>query len=428
MSTRMPADRQTAALAQRPHPTAAGIRRDSLASLQRAAEAGPAARRLQTLQAAANSPSNLSVAGRLHAVSPDGAVLQRAEVDVSGGKFVADDSDYYAISETKGKFPKRGARMILKFFPDATLDAEEVSLVQTTNSTIANQTNPNVPDQTESLLDERRTKGGTAIDQQIFLPEERNLFGRVVKPEHTNLDPRYHEERMSVEEPLANPRGRPSGGQAAVKSEGAWTRHAMVKDEPGHTTKPGDVLTGAESFEVAAMADGSDFVGSVRWGWRMTGDNKAELAPAAIEQVSYGSASEEFIEAAEAWNSMPVFDPKTGQIHSTIQLPTAKFRVAARMQTWLRAMFNTYPNLQQHHLDTITDTDIGEFILTGGIPRWETDLKPKGPKFNQPILQLTLRDMLKVYPQGEQYLPDLTDAEIGEFVGTGQIGKWEAMV
>lgn len=415
---------KTHARTRRNAPASGRFAMASKTNLQRSADESVSALQLQTMQNAADQfagPLQMqpAVAGQ--------SVIQLAKVSVSGGQFEAEEGSYYAINEAKTRNPKRGARMVLNFYPKQKLAASEVSLVQTTNSTITNKTDPHVPDQTESLLDDRRTNAGSAIDQQIFLPEERNMFGGLVKPKRTNLDPRYHEERGSVDEPLANPRGRPSGGQAAVKSDGVWSRYAMIKDEPGHNTTPGDVLTGAETFEVAAMTDGSEFVGSVRWGWRMTGDNKAVLDPDHIAVVNYGGASDEFIKAADAWNKMPVVDPETGKISETIKLPTPRFKSSARMMMWLQAMFKTYPNLQQMHLDTVTDADIGAFVLTGVIARWETAKGSDGGKFNEPILQRTLRDLLTVYPQGEQYLSDVTNAEIGEFMATGEIARWEAM-
>lgn len=69
------------------------------------------------------------------------------------------------------------------------------------------------------------------------------------------------------------------------------------------------------------MADGNKFVGSIRWGWKVDGQNP-QLEPAAIEKVADGSASLEFFRAAEAWNKMKVKDLADPNVtHQTIQLP-----------------------------------------------------------------------------------------------------------
>ena len=266
-------------------------------------------------------------------------LTQLKRVDVSGGTF---EDVTYITNDSNGKLKHRGAKMHLKFEPAEGLDAEEVSLVQTTNSKLQNETHPDNPDQEESLLDERRTKKGTAIDQQIYLPEQeiqkpkKGVFPPQMETHKkgvmTNLDPRYHEERTTLAEPLYDPKGvflQP--GQAAVKIDAEvlkmndetypW-RPAYLKDMPGQTVESDDVLTGGERFEVAALADGKEYIGSISWGWKIDDSTgMTVLDPSEIKLESRGSASLEFNLAAEAWNKMPVPDLETGELMETIKLP-----------------------------------------------------------------------------------------------------------
>jgi len=118
-----------------------------------------------------------------HAVSrmlaPGPAVVQRVEVKVAGGTFKDDLGDGYVAYNVKDdRLWEHGAQMSqLEFRPDVNLTnksnqkATEVSLVQTTNSSVRQKgQTKEVKDQPESLLDKRRTESGAAIDQQIFLP------------------------------------------------------------------------------------------------------------------------------------------------------------------------------------------------------------------------------------------------------------------
>lgn len=353
---------------------------------------------------------NAAVAKTLTASPPDVRAIQRKTVKVAGGTF-ADDTigdGYKAVNEKddglRGKMVITGAQMELEFLPHKELEAEEVSLVQTTNSTVENL-DEEIPDQPQSMLKERRTAAGSAVDQELYVKTEKphwasadlkvifaaqrgksqapatnelikncfNFFdtGRgkgntaparfgawsatslstklknaagsepaaTVKnalwratevianqSREVNLDPRYHEERTSVEQFMVSPKPRDdasgSTGWAALKVNGAWRSGAALRDRPSHTRPEGQRLVGGEHFEVAAMADGRKFLGSVRWGWKIANECSV-LDPAQIELVSKASASEDLFEAAEKWNAMRIPDPVTkGKSYTPIQLPT----------------------------------------------------------------------------------------------------------
>jgi len=480
-------------------------------------------------RAAAHSADTMSPSGArcapLRGVGQPEAPIQRKTIAVAGGDFRDDliGQGYKAYNEReddiRGSFLKVGAQMELAFIPRPSLQAKEVSLVQTTNSTVHNVTNPHVPDQRESLLDQRRTHGGSAIDQQIYLKKpadqqiwqsallraqfatmaasgaiaETNLlladllayftngagsangavptFGpksptsiktkltkargaeggdgapatlrngiaevfRIIEAQtkSVNLDPRYSEERSSANAPLKAPRAigqeRGSGGWTAVKQGNVWATNAALRDQPGHKIALNDQVVGSEHFETAAMADGTEFVGSIRWGFRIEG-GRAVLDPPAIERVNAGSASGEFFAAAEAWNAMAVPDPVTGLAHRTMQLPTLasmkRVKVSRRLTMWVTAALKRYPNAQQEHFDALTDEQIGDYLLTGKIAAWESNLEAASTQENEPVMARTVNDLLEAYPQGDQYLGSLTAAQLGEFVVSGEIAAWERM-
>jgi hypothetical protein len=472
-------------------------------------------------------------------------VIQRKKIKVAGGEFSDENDEGYKIYKPQNgfKLKERGAQMSgLSFTPNKGLRnasrelAKEVSLVQTTNSTIIDVQNPHAEDQAESLLDERRTSSGSAIDQQIYIKPEkvtakaiwksaalanaldgigasavgseggRNNYtwGKVLADLHTrlhsgdysnneevatvavtgllrklnrckqsqtdqgvidgltkaistlnimideqkvreqrlileqtkvNLDPRYAEERHTEDEPLKRsqptgtvPRGTTGWPATRANVEDDWGGDAMLRDRPAHTVELAHTLRGQESFEVSAMADQNLFVGSVAWGWKIDGDDPV-LDPATIVMRSYGGASEDFFEASEKWNEMSVDDLISDDTHTTMQLPTLasikKMRKTARLTKWVIAVLKRYTNAQQSHFDSLTDSEFGEFLLTGKIAAWDNlgeDDEAPGPGA---LLVHTIRDLLSEYPNGAQYISDLTREEWGEFIVTGEIYAWE---
>ncbi|HVV82311.1 MAG TPA: DUF4157 domain-containing protein [Kofleriaceae bacterium] len=131
-----------------------------------------------------------------HAGAASGAAtsaVQRKTVTVAGGEFDDGGPDNYAPYKEQtvnrnGTFIERGAMMrTLKFTPRRDLTnaggqpAREVSLVQTTNSTVVDLQNPHAEDQPESRLDERRTEDGSAIDQQLYLSMESGVKWKSVE-------------------------------------------------------------------------------------------------------------------------------------------------------------------------------------------------------------------------------------------------------
>ena len=371
---------------------------------------------LQQLQKVADNSPRVT-AQRKQIESSFGMPVQRKEVTVAGGVFKDDCGDGYIAYNVnnEGGYDERGGQMSqLEFQPTTKVTnksgerAKEIALIQTTNSTVRHKVGvDDAEDQPESLLNERRTDAGTAIDQQIYLDPKLNSekldlqLGRlrplvaamkgkgnepatnahilafevkiaehgyqkinsikqsilqtkldnILKAENgnpseavatnvplaktvvkqsrkkVNLDPRYAEERKSDQDAMKTSEvsgtlAHGTTGWNATRTNGtdAWPGAAVLRDQPSHKVVTGTELIGREEFEVAAMADGEKFVGSIKWGWKIDG-TVAELLHPFIAKVSNGEASGEFYEAAKAWNDMKVPDVD-GEELSTIQLPT----------------------------------------------------------------------------------------------------------
>ncbi len=342
--------------------------------------------------------------------------VQCKEIEVAGGLFKDDCGDGYIPfnDESDDQFDQRGGQMSqLEFRPNINLTnkfgqrAKEVSLVQTTRSSVKQKHQVGeAEDQPESLLNERRTQAGSAIDQQIYLKVgktaicdlrrteltpiinammnkgsnaytnnlltalqkkimagsfdrlsqikmnilktklqnifkaeganpateiEENVPKAITVVENSrktvNLDPRYAEERSSTygamkPSEVSGTIAKDTTGWNATRSLGhkAWQAAAVLRDRPAHTVTKNTELEGQEVFEVAAMADGGKFVGSIRWGWKIDG-TVAERVNQEIEIVNHGEASDEFYQAAQKWNEMTVPDLDGKTPLTTMQLP-----------------------------------------------------------------------------------------------------------
>ena len=132
--------------------------------------------------------------------------------------------------------------------------------------------------------------------------------------ELTSVDPRYAERRLGPSDPFVQ-RPREANvpehfGHSATKRDGEWLP-AQLRDWPGPIADPGTPVTGGMTFEVAAMAEATasvpaSFLGSVRWGFKVTLPNTAKLDPAELTLADPGTASAAFFGAVERWNRMRV--------------------------------------------------------------------------------------------------------------------------
>ncbi|WP_199119172.1 DUF4157 domain-containing protein [Pedobacter sp. ASV28] len=125
------------------------------------------------------------------------------------------------------------------------------------------------------------------------------------------------------------------------------------------------------------------------------------------------------------------FDSYTKDAIDTKQIAyknSPEFRKNQRLVLWLRAAFIIYPNLQQMHLDMLNNYDLGEFVLKGSISKWEHgDMVPSEETHHKPVLFQLLKDLKKAYPNSDDFISDLTLEELGEFLTTEKIRRWEAM-
>jgi hypothetical protein len=109
------------------------------------------------------------------------------------------------------------------------------------------------------------------------------------------------------------------------------------------------------------------------------------------------------------------------------QKNSPEFRENQRLVLWLKGAFLEYPNLQQMHLDMLNEKDLGEFLITGHVTKWNGDSEPSGKGHHQPILQQYLRDLKMAYPNSDDFIKDMSFEEFGEFLLTEKIAKWDAM-
>jgi hypothetical protein len=280
----------------------------------------------------ANHPE---VAARPASMADQAAPIQRAEA-VSGGSFDTKRFDPYFWNQSTAATKHYGAKIILEFTPKSELGAngDHVSLVQSVKDEIKLSKKKSTPsgfvtEQTSASAGNKtagfglRTTGqGWAIDQQLY-DKQGNLV---------SLDPRYAEQRTDQADPMkARPGGDLSnlvsaGGAleqghvtSANKSGGTWDT-ALLSDEPTVPVQNA-TISGKQEFEVTALHEsggGDAYVGSVKWGWEVSG-GKAKIIP--LSTVSQGSASAFLKGAAGAWNAMQVPNKRE---NATANLPVVK--------------------------------------------------------------------------------------------------------
>ena len=181
----------------------------------------------------------------------------------------------------------------------------------------------------EMILKNERAQLPAAVRIVAVIPEAVKILKSSRK--NMNLDPRYAEERSSSAGPMRPSRAagalaQGTTGWNARRPGGTdpWPGAAVLRDRPAHTVARGTELEGQEVFEVAAMADGDKFVGSINWGWKIDGVTSELVAPT-ITKADDGGSSAEFMEASAAWNEMEVADLRDPTLkHRPMQLPTTK--------------------------------------------------------------------------------------------------------
>lgn len=242
-----------------------------------------------------------------------------------------------------------------------------------------------------------------------------------------NLDPRYAELRTTAAAArkvrpagnlsiLWNPAGDPAQPQApgggdlllghvfnAECNGAAWTT-AVLSDEPTAPFKIADTITGGMEFEVAALletgAGQKRFVGSVKWGWCITGQNAVVLSPTALSRGDDHNASATFFKAVSYWNAMVVPDLVNDTTHQPVfMLPTAGAeleRAAALLDAALQVDDRELiTRARDRVLETWTKLSAAEKTqhdsrLLDLLDRYEMKVNARRPS------QLALRDQYKV--------------------------------
>ncbi len=99
-----------------------------------------------------------------------------------------------------------------------------------------------------------------------------------------------------------------------------------------------------------------------------------------------------------------------------------------RLTLWTEAAWKEYPKLEQFHMNALNNHDFGEFVIKGIVTKWEKgDVAAARGFHNKAVLIQFYRDFKECYPNGEQYLNDLSFAQIGEFIVEGEIAALEEM-
>lgn len=111
--------------------------------------------------------------------------------------------------------------------------------------------------------------------------------------------------------------------------------------------------------------------------------------------------------------------------HAIAHANSPAFRKNERMVLWFRAAWTAYPNVQQEHLNMLNAADMGEFVLTGKVSKWERPGDEAAPgEHHKPVLYRLLNDLKKEYPNSDDFISALSLDQIGEFLTTGKIAAW----
>ncbi|WP_378179140.1 DUF4157 domain-containing protein [Aquimarina sp. SS2-1] len=276
----------------------------------------------------------------IRSLSQDIQPIQRVPIPVNHGEFeqIYFDSDNYKSST----YDIRKASITIKFTPenDFGADGDRISLVQTVNDTMTYARKNKEPEENwrknkRAEFEGRRTDDGWAIDQQIIDEKSRtkdNIFIPKNERPIINLDPRYAEQRKTIEatnwkEPLSEElrsdklkqRGVKHSGQilqgevqSALKSNGAW-RHALLSDAPSTSSIKEKQVSGRMLFEVAALYEPQDgaaqWLGTVSWGWEISEEGDISLIH--LELKSDDGLTAEFTDAKNEWNEQTILGEST---------------------------------------------------------------------------------------------------------------------
>lgn len=242
--------------------------------------------------------------------------LRRAiKVDTWAGSFVADPYELTEVVGTRGVTPGYGVNIGITFTPNALVDAEQISFVQTATST-----KDGVPHNKYEKEKEKK------VAESRMIPAGAPGAGAHIDQFPDSATPLYP----------GTPGWRYRDAKGVVQ-----TQAATMKDSPDLNTgyndiAVSDVQTGewSQRFETTALATAGKqrgaYYGSVQWGWTKS-PSDTEHRPLDFKVASKAVPTPTFMASARLWN-----DSKTTAGTTPAEVPIAAARkVAARTtQLW----------------------------------------------------------------------------------------------
>lgn len=250
--------------------------------------------------------------GLEHEADVAGAAAARGEkVSIAGGgggvqcktasapvQMAAKDTHYGTFTDEKYELTGNYVEMVLKFTPNDKVDAKKIGLTQSLRSYVAGNNAPIDP-----TTANRMSPSGHFID--AMSDENNPLYAQSVqnggKLADTPKDANTTQDKTNLN---------PDQGDVNSNYELGWRYQnqggAVVAQDAGLRDKPtvaGGNNSGKE-FETAALAiegtQADTYYGSVKWGWRK--DAQGAVTKIELDVVSMGVPSEDFLDAAAAWN------------------------------------------------------------------------------------------------------------------------------
>ena len=336
------------------------------------------------------------------------AIIQKANkgpIKTSGGTWEAEE-----YREAQNGDPGvenmnnlNGARMKLNFTPESPTDGEVIGLSQAVKSD-QNGINPFTTGREKNQDDHN-------IDQ-------------VTNTEENKTNPLYAGKGHNNEDaPLENQGTHDWLGKHGkrVQAGDSWSvENAKLEDTPvlwkyvGGQQQNGEFQNESQLFETTAIVvkgnQAGTYLGSVKWGWSATPGN---FNLHDMELGAYGTPGKKFQDAREAWNTAPGLQ----------KLPSVTLPILPAL---LRELIDTYPNASDEHIEQLSETDFGAFILTGIIPSWGEGPNGPGKPLSPKVGGILIKRMLIEYPDLQQFHLDLlTNEDMGQFLFHQHVWRWD---
>lgn len=284
---------------------------------------------------------------------PQMAVVQMAKQSSHYGDWY---DDTYVLTSSGAK--RRGVDMVLRFKPNANVNAELIGLTQSVQT--IHDGNPFFPNSdsfyerraissTDAITNTRTglTDEGTRIDR---LKDRNNpIYGSRTATTGEGLQDTPMDNNSTSNPTRVGLGSRDSNANATYQlgfhyrnKSGLQKQDARLADGPSIGSV--DVSkNSAQIFETAALAlkghDQGTYFGSVQWGWRTDASGNHTKIPFRV--VSEGVPSSTFLKAAEKWNTS-----KSSSNAATLDLPLVDVKVisnVAGVQFGLGPVYTTLP-------------------------------------------------------------------------------------